>query len=285
VERFAVPEVLAEEMCDRLGVAVPTSMAGVGDLYRAWSAAVPFDCLNKALARREGTLPPGGDPVAFCETWLATSLGGTCWGHVSAMGAVLQAGGINCRVGLDHLLDTDEVDFHAFLVVEDGDRRWMVDVIHGSGEPLLLEAGSVGVHPAYPARIDADEGRLLHRYTTMYDGRADVRRYAIVSTDVDAAGLRTFCEVSRHFGMTARSIYSRRFTATEMIDGRPNEDGSALVVRHLGADGPSTEEYRDPDEAFAALGYGPEAAAMAERAGLIEHSGSGIVRFVPRVPK
>ena len=64
------------------------------------SEQVPFDSISKALALREGTVPPGGDPVEVCEQWLGTSLGGTCWGHVSALGAVLGVAGLVAAFGI-----------------------------------------------------------------------------------------------------------------------------------------------------------------------------------------
>jgi len=195
---------------------------------------------------------------------------------------VLGAAGFDARGGLDHLINTDVVDFHAFVAVVDGDRRWALDPIHGSGDPLAVEAGATGVHPAYPVRFEADEGRLNHCYWSMHDASAEARRYAVLSTDLDAASLRSFCEVARVYGMRARSIYVRRFTATEMIDGRPSDAGDSLVVRHISASGTREERFTDPDEALAGLGYAPGTLAVAERAGLIERSAGGRVRFVPK---
>src|SRR5690349_8153124 len=101
MERFAMPDELAQEVCTRLGVARLTSIGDVAVRYRAWCEHIPFATVGTALARREGSLPPGGDPVEFASHWLETGLGGTCWGHTSAMAAVLEGSGIRCRVGLD----------------------------------------------------------------------------------------------------------------------------------------------------------------------------------------
>jgi N-hydroxyarylamine O-acetyltransferase len=163
-----MPDELVQEMCTRLGVPQPSDMAGVTALYRAWCEQIPFDSISKALALREGVLPPGSDPADLSERWLTTGLGGTCWGHASAMAAVLEAGDVHCRVGLDRFLIDDRVDFHSFLVVEDGDRRLALDVTHGSGDPLPIEAGAQGTHPAYPVEfVDDGDGRLLHRFVRM----------------------------------------------------------------------------------------------------------------------
>lgn len=67
-----------------------------------------------------------------------------------------------------------------------------------------------------------------------------------------------------------------------MVDARPPDDGSALVRRTITADGVSEERFTDPDEAFAAIGYGVGAVDLAVRAGLIERPAGGPVCFVPR---
>jgi hypothetical protein len=200
------------------------------------------------------------------------------------MAAVLEAGGVHCRVGLDRFLVDDRVDFHSFLVVEDGDRRLALDVTHGSGDPLPIEAGAQGTHPAYPVEfVDDGDGRLLHRFVRMSRGTREVGDYGVLSIDLDAADQRTFCEVSRTYGMRSRNIYHRRFTATEMVDCRPANDGSALVLRHVSADDEIEKPFSDPEEAFAAIGYGPAALDIAIRAGLVERRPGGVWFYPPRV--
>ena len=279
-----MPDALADEMCARIGVARPVTVADLTAFYQAWTERVPFDSIAKALALREGTRPPGADPVEFCDRWLATGVGGTCWGHVSAMAGLLGAAGFDCQVGLDRLLTDEFVDFHAFVVVVDGDRQWALDVTHSSGDPLVVEAGAEGTHPAYPVSFEADGDRLLHGYTSYSQTPGEPRWYAVLSTHLDAADVRTFCEIARVHGMRAQSLYHRRFTRLEMIDGRPADDGGALIRRRVTTDGVSEDRFTDVDEALAALGYGVGAVAMAERAGLIERSPAGAVRFVPRLP-
>jgi hypothetical protein len=282
MERFTMPGELADEICARLGVAMPTGIDDVNRLYRAWCEHIPFDSISKALARREGTLPPGGDPAAFVEQWLATGLGGTCWGHTSSMAAVLEHAGIRCRVGLDRFQVDDLVDLHSFLVIEDGERRFLVDVIHSSGDLLELRAGARGTHPAYPVELTDDDGRLLHQYVRMHRGTREVGSYSVLSTDLDAADLRTFCEVMRAYGMPAASLYHRRFTATEMLDASPSDDGSALVLRCISAGGETSTTVADAAEAFTAMGYGPAALGVAVRAGLVLRSDRGTTSFAAR---
>jgi hypothetical protein len=278
MERFTMPGELTDEICARLGVALPSRIEDLAPFYRAWCEHVPFDSISKALARREGGDPPGGDPVAFAEQWLATGLGGTCWGHTSTMGAVLERAGVRCRVGLDRYHVDDRVDLHSFLVVEDDDRRYACDVTHCSGDPLLILDGERGTHPAYPVWLVEDDGRLLHEHVRAHRPEQPVGRYSLLSTDLDAADLRMFCETTRVYGMRVLQLYHRRFTATEMLDAAPAEDGSAMVLRRLG----STVDQAiitDAGEAFAAMGYLPGALPVAVRAGLVTRADDGRDRF------
>ena len=278
-----MPGELADEVCARLGVGAPTDLDGVAALYRAWCEHVPFDTVGKALALHEGSTPPGGDPTAFLRQWLATGVGGTCWGQTAAMAAVLERSGVRCRVGIDRYLVDDEVDFHSFLVVEDGDRRWACDVDPLLGRSAPPRPGASGTHPAYTVGFDADEdGRLEHRTVRLArDGRS-TRRYGVLSTDLDAGDLRAFCEVSRALGMRARNVYIRRFTATEMLDATPTDDGSALSLRRVTATGEETRLITDVEEGLAAVGYQPEVLALARRAGLVTTAADGTTRFRAR---
>lgn len=269
-----MPAELADEMCARLGVALPGDIDEIPAFYRAWCERVPFDSISKALARAEGTDPPG-EPVAFAEQWLATGLGGTCWGHTSAMGAVLERAGVRCRVGLDRYHVDDRVDLHSFLVVEDGDRRYACDVTHCSGDPLLIRAGEQGTHPAYPVALVADDGRLLHQHVRAHRPGRPTGTYSLLSSDLDAADVRTFCEISRVYGMRVLQLYHRRFTTTEMLDAQPADDGSALILRRLGPSSSEETPVIDADEAFAAMGYLPGALAVAIRARLVHRADDG----------
>jgi arylamine N-acetyltransferase len=270
-------------VCARLGVALPTRIEDLTGFYQAWCEGIPFDSVSKAVARREETLPPGGDPADLVLRWLETGLGGLCWGHTSSMGAVLEHAGVRCRVGLDRMIVEDLVDVHSFLVVEDGDQRLALDVVHCSRDPLPIRDGERGRHPVYPVWFEADGDRLQHVYVHRSHGDREPGRYALLSTDLDASDLRMFCEVMRTYGMRVRSLYHRRFTPTEMRDARPNDDGSALVLTTRSADGVVQREVRDPDEAFAALGYGPAALDLAVRGGLVRLDG-GTPTFAVRPP-
>jgi hypothetical protein len=116
----------------------------------------------------------------------------------------------------------------------------------------------------------------------MHRGTREVGRYSVLSSDLDAADLRTFCEVMRSYGMPAASLYHRRFTATEMLDASPSDDGSALVLRRISSAGQTTTSVTDADEAFASMGYEPAALDVAVRAGLVLRREDGVTSFAVR---
>ena len=297
MERFALPDVLADEVLGRLGVGPPADLDGVAALYRAWCAAVPFDPVAKAVAVAEGRTPPGADPTEVAERWLATGLGSTCWGSCAVLAALVERAGGRTAVGVDRMLVEHKVDFHSFLVVHDGDRRWALDPTHASGSPLAVEAGARSDHPVYRTWFDADPDpaapptagsgptRLLHRFDHPACDACPLT-YGVLSLTADAADVRAFCEVSaRYSGITGARFHQRRFTDDAMAMARPDEDGRALVVRTwtAGPDGTvdrlAEQRLADVDEALDALGYAPEVAGWLERGGLLARADDGTWRW------
>jgi hypothetical protein len=274
MEEFRLPVDLATELCRRLEVAWPAGPADLDPLYRAWCARVPLDNIGKALAVAEGRVPPGDDAAAVVEQFLAIGLGGNCWAHVSALAGLLVAAGARATVGLDRMVRADGiVDFHSFVVVHEGDDRWVLDPMWVSGRPLALRAGAGGVHPVIRAAFEGDgeDGRLWHRCGLA--DRDDVR-YAVLSTVLDRDDVRAFCAVSARFsGVPAGILNLRRTTPTacEAVRAPAAGDapGTALLVRRRTAHDVHDEVFTDPDDAFGALGCAPEARRRAERAGLL----------------
>jgi hypothetical protein len=285
MEAFRLPDELAAALCHRLGVAVPTDLDGLDPLYRAWCALVPTDNVAKELALAEGRIPPGDDPVEVVEHYLATGLGGTCWAHVSALAGVLGAAGARATVGLDRMVRTDGiVDFHSFVIVHDGDARLVLDPVWVSGPPLPLRAGVTGDHPVIATGFEADgdgggddddagqAGRLWHWSRVAEGGEL---RYAVLSTVLDRDDVRSFCALSARFSGVPFGVLQLRRTlpeATEKVRCERDGDGAdrpVMWVTRRTAGGSRDERATDPDAAFAAVGCGPEARRLAERAGLL----------------
>lgn len=275
MEPFVLPGELVDEMCARLGVGLPADEAGVVTLLDRWKAMVPFDPIAKALAMREGRPPPGADPVELCERWLRTGVGGTCWGHVAGLAGILAAAGVPTRVAVDRML-VDNIDFHAFLLADlGGGRRLVLDPIHATTEPLLLEPGAEGRHGPYRAGFTADEGRLLHWFAS--PNRIDrSTRYVVLATDLDAADVRAFCEISARFsGVMAGRLFSRRFPPGVMEQGGAAEDG-AYVVTTYADDGTTERRITAVADLQEALGVTDAGIELAERAGLVRVVGSRV---------
>lgn len=268
VERFTMPRGLVDDVCSALSVSLPTNRADVAALYRAWCEAVPFDPVVKALAMVEGRTPPGDDPVEVAERWLHVGLGSTCWGHVTVLGGILETAGMRVTAGVDRMLRDDIVDFHAFLVVHDGGEAWVLDPIHPSGDLLLLDAGARGTHPEYEVRFDDVRGRLVHWCAPRHED-ARVSRYVVLSTTLDRADVRAFCEVSAQHSGVGRRFFQRRIPADAFVTARPTEDGAALAITTWREGRTDVMTIDDVDEAIAAVGYQPPAREWLLRAELL----------------
>jgi len=290
VRPFLLPDALARELCARLEAPWPATFADVATLYRRWCRVIPFDTIAKALAVAEDRPLPGADASEVVETWLATGVGGTCWGQVNAFAAVLAAAGIPATAGLDRMLLPDgEVDFHSVAVVTDGDVDHACDFTHVSARPLPLVPGALGEQGPYEVGIDDDgAGRLVHWYRnpgherTRTEGAATIprTRYILLSTVLDAADVAAFGVVASAFsGVQARKLYSRRFPDGGFAYGRPTDDGAALTLTTYTGHEQSARVIADVDEAFAALGYNEAGRRMAERAGLLQIDGDGAVHY------
>lgn len=269
MERFSMPPGLVDEVCGVLGVALPTDLAGVTTLYRAWCAAVPFDPVAKALALAEGRPPPGDDPVEVAERWLSTGLGSTCWGHTTVLGAILDASGVRVAAGVDRMLRDDIVDFHSFVVARVDGEVYLLDPIHPSGDPLALVPGARGNHPAYTVGIDEDEGRHEHWFAQPLDG-SRAGRYVVLSTQLDRADVRAFCAISAEHSGVGRRFFQRRILADAFVVARPTDDGRALAVTTWRAGHEEAETIGDVDEAIAAVGYRPNARDWLMQADLLD---------------
>ena len=274
VNPFHLPSDLADEWYRRLGVARPGDAAGLAALYRAWCATVPFDSVAKNLALTEGRTPPGDDPVAVTEEFLATGLGGLCWGHCAVLAALLDEAGITASVGLDRMARHDgRIDFHSVVVVHDADGRWLLDPVHVSGSPLRLAPGARGDHPVIHTAIDEDgPGRLTH--TVEGHGRPAFR-YVLLGTNLDRDDVAAFCAVSARFsGVPDGRLALRRVTPTthESLRVLGPDDGyprPVPAVQRQTADGTTVEPHEDVHTAFAALGVHEAGVARARAAGLL----------------
>jgi len=305
VRPFSLPPTLAREVCDRLDAPWPSSFDAIETLYRRWCSVIPFDTIAKAAAVARDDPPPGSNAVEVVETWLATGVGGTCWGRVNAFAGLLASAGIDATAGLDRMQLADgRVDFHSVVVVRDDlGAPSLCDFTHVSDRPLALVPGSRRTQGPYEVGIDADgEGRVVHWFRnperassppadqrapdadTAGDaldlGAVATTRYIVLSTVLDLDDVRAFCAVATRFsGVSAHKLYSRRFPDDRFVSSRPTPDGRALLVATWDAQGCTRCAITDLDEAFTAMGYNAAGRLLAERAGLVRTERDGSVRY------
>jgi hypothetical protein len=275
MEAFAMPRGLVDEVCGALGVSLPRDLDAIGSFYRTWCAAVPFDPVAKALAMLEGRPPPGDDPVEVAERWLHTRLGSPCWGHITVLGGILDAAGVHVTAGVDRMLRDDIVDFHAFLVVRDGDETFVLDPIHPSGAALPLVPGAAGTHPVYRVGISEDDGRLVHWFAQPHDN-SRAGRYVVLSTKMDRADVRAFCAVSAVYSGVGRRFFQRRVHHDAFVTARPTDNGTAIDITTWREGHTDVVTISDVDEAIAAVGYQPSARAWLTQAELLTDDGSTV---------
>ena len=261
-----MPARLVGEVCDALGAPLPTDRTSLEALVQAWTARVPFDSVAKVAALRHGTRPPGDDPVAVAERWLATGLGSTCWGHTTALAAILDRADVTTSIGVDRMLTDQLVDFHSFLLADVDGGRYLIDPIHPSGSLLPFTPGAVGDHPHYEVGVDRDGGRIVH----WFGPAEDRHRYVVLATDLDQADVRAFLAISvQHSGVRSGRLFLRRALPDVLVHVRPTDDGTGLT-RTVGEAEPEVLPALSVGRTLEAIGLRPEAGALLRYAGLLD---------------
>lgn len=144
-----LPSSLLERVLRKLELhAAPArTLAGLNQLYPAWSCHVPFDNVQKRVwfAGDRSTPVTGGDPAAFFENWLAYGTGGTCWPVGGAICSLLQTLGFNARRAAGAMIEPGETSFqpagHGTVIVKLDSVDYLVDASMLAFEALPLIAG------------------------------------------------------------------------------------------------------------------------------------------------
>lgn len=160
-----LPPALQEQVLERLGFSDPPSLdqEGLGALYGAWCARVPFDNVRKMIVLR--TRPddplPGADADEFFEHWLAHGTGGTCWPTSNALFELVHALGFEARRVAGSMHDLGVVN-HASVKVRIDGGEWLVDSSQLTNVPLPL-GDRVFVHDdaVFPAEVEPVDGTFV----------------------------------------------------------------------------------------------------------------------------
>ncbi|MFN2377159.1 MAG: arylamine N-acetyltransferase [Candidatus Binatia bacterium] len=166
---------LLERVLQRLGLSRRPSLdlAGLREVYGAWSRSVPFDNLRKLLHLADGSPGPlpGDDVLDFLEGWLRWGTGGTCWAGNGALATLLATLGFRAERRLATMLVAPNLPpNHGTVVVTLDGSPWLVDASILFGEPLLLDRDretSVD-HPARGVRCAMREDRWHVRWRALH---------------------------------------------------------------------------------------------------------------------
>jgi hypothetical protein len=226
---FALPDDLARACAARAGAPLPTDTAGAALLLEHLAQTMPTGSTTKLAAIARDEVPPGADPVAVAEAWLAQpGWAWSCWGISTLYAALVERAGTSLRAEVVGARRIDPsappVDVHSVVVLHEGDRQWLTDPYFGIG-PIpapggdRIRPGSWGEAflegPTWWTACGSAAGRSVARYRTF--------THALTPGDVEA-----LCRVSvTHSGVSPRP---RAYLATPDGSMSATEDREGRVV-------------------------------------------------------
>lgn len=132
-------------------------LAGLGALYHAWCARVPFDNVRKliALAREDPGPLPGDTAEDFFAAWLAHGTGGTCWPSANALHSLVAAVGFTSRRVAASMWETGEPTHGTTVVtIEGADHLVDSSMLTDTPLPLLADATTAIEDPVFGATAE-----------------------------------------------------------------------------------------------------------------------------------
>lgn len=219
---------------------------GVAALAAAMPAAVPMGSTAKLAAIAAGDVPPGADPGLLAERLLdhrraiadrpaggAPSPTWSCWVACTVMAALVDGAGLGpVRVAATRRCDAGapQVDFHAAVVVPDGECDWICDPYFGVAVavPLAGDAQAASVSPLGTASVErsSEGGWSLSVELDVWDLVLRFRRFgpALDRDDVQAMAAISVT----HSGVPLRP-YARLHVGDGIIDASEAADATAVV--------------------------------------------------------
>lgn len=224
-----LPDDLAAEVLDRLGLTPPTTVADIEALVEAVGSRAPRGSTAKIRAIERGQRPAGDDPESIARAWLTDPhIAWTCWAVSTLTAALVHAGPLRADVlGVRRTDDrSPAVDIHSVVVISDGADRWVCDPHFGVG-PLRATGGRF-TRPGVEAELTSSHDGRFEWAVTVPSIPARLS-YRSLTGPLDADDVAMFCDVSvAHSGMSARP--------------------SAMLLLHDGLGSLRADSWADPAE-------------------------------------
>ena len=241
---FPLSPDLRDQTLARLGFSAPprTDLEGLGALYAAWCAKVPFDNVRKMIALRTATNQalPGGQAHDFLSSWLRDGTGGTCWPSSNALVELACSLGFEAQRIVGCMRDMGVVSHASVRFRVDG-KFWLADTSLLTNAPLPLDA-HVFVHsdPVFAAEIEPVPGGKHRLWVDLPPNLAYMPCLLLADPASHALYLSSY-EASRESGPFNQRLYARRNRPGELLvlmgHTRYSKTASGLVARELDAPG------------------------------------------------
>jgi arylamine N-acetyltransferase len=173
-----ITQELYERVLSKLGFnkSPATDLQGLGQIYSAWCATVPFDNSLKMIhvtAQDPGPLP-GETPADFLESWLVHGAGGTCWSGNGALHALLERSGFSVSRGVATMMASPNIPpNHGTVVVDLDGENYLVDASILHREPMRLTEANDGL--PFGIQIRMEDGRWHVRWKPLHRAELDCR--------------------------------------------------------------------------------------------------------------
>ena len=158
---MAAPDVI-DAVLERFGFSdrPAPDLAGLNEVYLAWSRRVPFDNVVKRIHLTGGSPEPfpNTQPDAFLASYLRDGTGGTCWPSSGGLHAVLDELGFDARRGSAAMYDnlSGPIHTHGTVIVRiDGVDYWAdTSMLTDRVFPLVRGEETHLDDPLHPVRVE-----------------------------------------------------------------------------------------------------------------------------------
>ena len=244
MDRWSLPDTLADEVLSYLHVGHPTDLAGVTDLIEEIGQRIPRGSSSKRSALDEGRRPEGDDPQPVAEAWLAGHQASwTCWAMSAVAAALIRAGG-NFEADVRGVRrvgdDAPPVDVHSVVAItDDAGDTWVTDPYFGLGP--VPEQGGSWQRPLLYGELTSLPDRRFHWSASSPQFTGSTLPYVSLTGPLGPADVRMFCDIS----VTHSGLPTRPFATLLLADGcaslrTTKDDDLVLQVWHASTEPTTT---------------------------------------------